>query len=109
MRFLPIGPRTFLVELADLNETLALFDALNADPIPGVTEIIPAARTLMIRTAPGIAADSRLAAEITARKPAPGTPAVPIEANSAVRIIAAYCSNVRSIPYTCATNRAQTP
>ena len=74
MRFLPIGPRTFLVELADLNETLALFDALNADPIPGVTEIIPAARTLMIRTAPGIAADSRLAAEITARKPAPGTP-----------------------------------
>ena len=73
MRFLPIGPRTLLAELADLDETLALFDALNADPIAGVAEIIPAARTLMIRTAPGIAADGRLAAEVMARKPAPGT------------------------------------
>ena len=34
MRFLPIGPRSFLAELADLDETLALFDALNADPAP---------------------------------------------------------------------------
>ena len=52
--FLPIGPCSFLAELADLDETLALFDALNADPVPGVAEIIPAARTLMIRTAPGM-------------------------------------------------------
>lgn len=74
MRFLPIGPRSLLAELADLDETLALFDALNADPIPGVAEIIPAARTLMIRTAPGVAADAALAGEIAARKPAPGTP-----------------------------------
>ena len=73
MRFLPIGPRSFLAELADLDETLALFDALNADPVPGVTEIIPAARTLMIRTAPGVAADAALAGRIAARKPAPGT------------------------------------
>lgn len=74
MRFLPIGPRTLLAELADLTETLALFDALNADPIPGVAEIIPAARTLMIRTAPGHAADAALAARVMARRPAPGTP-----------------------------------
>ena len=38
MRFLPIGPRSLLAELADLDKTLALFDALNADPIPGVAE-----------------------------------------------------------------------
>ncbi|MBK4215231.1 carboxyltransferase domain-containing protein [Paracoccus caeni] len=73
MRFLPVGPRTLLVELADLNETLALFDALLADPIEGVAEIIPAARTLMVRTAPGFAADAALAGAILARKPAPGT------------------------------------
>jgi len=73
MQFLPVGPRTLLVELADLDETLALFDALNAAPLPGVVEIIPAARTLMVRTAPGVAADGQLAAAILAAAPAPGT------------------------------------
>lgn len=73
MRFLPVGPRTLLVELADLDETLALFDALLADPIDGVAEIIPAARTLMVRVEPGFAADGALAATIQARQPAPGT------------------------------------
>ena len=67
MRFLPVGPRTLLVELADLDATLALFDALLADPIDGVAEIIPAARTLMIRVAPGFAADGALAAAILDR------------------------------------------
>ncbi|WEF24551.1 urea amidolyase family protein [Paracoccus sp. S3-43] len=73
MRVLPVGPRTLLVELADLDETLALFDALLTDPVPGVAEIIPAARTLMVRVAPGFAADGALAAAIQARQPAPGT------------------------------------
>lgn len=71
MRFLPVGPRTLLVELADLERTLALFDALLADPVPGVTEIIPAARTLMVRVAPGLAADGTLAGAILARLPPP--------------------------------------
>ncbi|MFC3568090.1 5-oxoprolinase subunit B/C family protein [Paracoccus simplex] len=74
MRFLPIGPRTLLAELDDLDQTLALFDALLADPVPGVSEIVPAARTLMIRTAPGTAADGWLADAVLARQPAPGTP-----------------------------------
>lgn len=73
MRFLPVGPRTLLVELTDLDETLALFDALGADPVDGVAEIIPAARTLMVRVAPGYAADGALAGQIMARQPAPGT------------------------------------
>ncbi|SNR32751.1 5-oxoprolinase/urea amidolyase family protein [Paracoccus sediminis] len=73
MRFLPVGPRTLLVELADLDETLGLFDALRADPPPGMAEVIPAARTLMIRMAPGCAADAAMAAAILARRPAPGT------------------------------------
>ncbi|MDQ1901385.1 urea amidolyase family protein [Paracoccus sp. WLY502] len=73
MRFLPVGPRTLLVELADLDQTLALFDALLDSPIDGVAEIIPAARTLMVRMGPGFAADGTLAAAIQARQPAPGT------------------------------------
>lgn len=66
-RFLPVGPRAFLVELPDLTGTLALFDALAGDPVPGLAEVIPAARTLMVRTVPGVAADGRLAAAIAAR------------------------------------------
>ncbi len=52
MRFLPANLDTLLVELADLDETLALFDALQADPIVGVEEIVPAARTLLIQYRP---------------------------------------------------------
>lgn len=74
MRFLPVGPACLLVELADLDDTLALFDALSANPVPGVAEIVPAARTLLIRAAPGVAADTALAGAIRARAPAPGTP-----------------------------------
>ena len=36
MRLLPVNLDAILVELADLDETLALFDALEADPIEGV-------------------------------------------------------------------------
>lgn len=68
MRFLPVGPRTFLIELADLASTLALLDALTSDPVEGVEEIVPAARTLMIRTAPGVAADAVLAGAIEMRR-----------------------------------------
>ncbi|WP_081163067.1 5-oxoprolinase/urea amidolyase family protein [Ensifer aridi] len=49
MRFLPVNLTTLLVELADLDETLALFASLSADSIDGVEEMVPAARTLMIR------------------------------------------------------------
>ncbi|UXM96616.1 urea amidolyase family protein (plasmid) [Bartonella sp. HY329] len=48
MRFLPVNETIFLTELADLDETLALFDSLNANPIDGVEELVPAARTIMV-------------------------------------------------------------
>lgn len=69
LRFLPVGPHTLLVELPDLETTLALLDALAADPPAEISEVIPGARTLMVRTAPGRAAGSRLAAAIAARAP----------------------------------------
>jgi len=52
LRFLPANLDTLLVELADLDETLALFDALQAEPIAGVEEVVPAARTLLIQYRP---------------------------------------------------------
>ena len=54
MRFLPLNHRNFIVELNSLDETLALHRALQAAPLPGIEEMIPAARTLMISFAPEI-------------------------------------------------------
>ena len=46
MRFLPVSLDTILVELAGLDETLALFASLEAVPVAGIVEMVPAARTL---------------------------------------------------------------
>jgi len=67
MRFLPVSLTTILVELADLDETLALFASLQADPIGGVEEMVPAARTLMIRFRPEKVSSSEIAADIATR------------------------------------------
>ncbi|WP_434526855.1 5-oxoprolinase/urea amidolyase family protein [Photorhabdus asymbiotica] len=67
MRFLPVNLNAIIVELCNLDETLALFDSLNASPISGVEEIIPAARTVLIRFRPNIIAANQLAREISRR------------------------------------------
>ncbi|MBP2234042.1 KipI family sensor histidine kinase inhibitor [Sinorhizobium kostiense] len=67
MRFLPVSLKTFLVELADLDETLALYASLQAVPIDAIEEMVPAARTLMIRFRPERATAAALAGEIAAR------------------------------------------
>jgi KipI family sensor histidine kinase inhibitor len=67
MRFLPVSLTTVLVELADLDETLALFASLQTDTIDGIDEMVPAARTLMIRFRPEKVRASELAAKIVTR------------------------------------------
>lgn len=67
MRFLPVNFNTIMVELSGLKETLMLFDSLNMAPIAGVEEIIPAARTLMIRFLPMVISMQQLAAVIQSR------------------------------------------
>jgi len=52
MRILPVDRSTVLVELAGLDEVLALQASLTSAPIEGVTELLPAARTLMLRFDP---------------------------------------------------------
>ena len=67
MRFLPVSLTTILVELADLDETLALFASLQADTIDGIEEMVPAARTLMIHFRPEKVTAAALAAGIATR------------------------------------------
>lgn len=50
-RLLEYGTEGVLVECADLGEVLGLMAALEADPIPGVEEAVPGARTLLLRLA----------------------------------------------------------
>ncbi|MGB9376779.1 MAG: allophanate hydrolase subunit 1 [Mycobacteriales bacterium] len=48
MRFLPVGRRALLVEVDDLDTVIGLAAALRRDPPPGVIDMVPAARTLLI-------------------------------------------------------------
>ncbi len=67
MRFLPVSLTVLLVELADLDETLALFASLEADPVDGIEDMVPAARTLMIRFRPERTSGEKLAGAIATR------------------------------------------
>lgn len=67
MRFLPVNLTTLLVELADLDETLALFASLETDPVEGIVDMVPAARTLMIRFRAEKLTAEKVAGEIATR------------------------------------------
>lgn len=67
MRFLPVNLTTFLVELDDLDEALALHASLVAVPIDGIDEMVPAARTLMVRFRPARTSARALAKQISDR------------------------------------------
>ena len=55
VRCLPAGDGAVLAELGSLDETLALFQALDAWPA-GVEDVIPAARTLLVPFDPSVLA-----------------------------------------------------
>ncbi len=76
MRLLPCGDAALLVELPGLDEVLGLSAALRAAPPPGVEEVVPAARTVLVRCTPG--ALDAVAAVVRATEPlAPAT--VPVD------------------------------
>ncbi|MEV6410898.1 allophanate hydrolase subunit 1 [Kribbella sp. NPDC051718] len=50
MRILPAGDRAVLVELDDLDQVLGYYAALSDSPPPGVIDIVPAARTVLLTT-----------------------------------------------------------
>ncbi|OCG73552.1 urea amidolyase family protein [Microbacterium sediminis] len=72
MRILPAGVDGLIVELDDLEHALALYRALQADPIPGVAELIPAARTVYARFRPALVTAEEVAGEVRSRTVAAG-------------------------------------
>ncbi|WP_047869505.1 allophanate hydrolase subunit 1 [Nocardiopsis sp. RV163] len=71
MRVLTCADSGVLVEVADLAEVIALRAALRARPLPGVTDVVPAARTLLLRIEPGTD-PAAVAAAVTGLPLAPG-------------------------------------
>ena len=67
MRFLPVNLDALLVELDDLPQTLALLASLQAEPIAGIEELVPAARTLLVRYRPAKLSHAALVERIGAR------------------------------------------
>ncbi|WP_222264133.1 5-oxoprolinase subunit B family protein [Modestobacter marinus] len=53
MRLLPSGSSALLVELDGLDDVLALYAALSAQPPEGVLDVVPAARTVLLVLDPG--------------------------------------------------------
>ncbi|MBS0507283.1 MAG: 5-oxoprolinase subunit PxpB [Proteobacteria bacterium] len=67
MRFLPVSLNALLVELADLQQTLALLASLQREPLAGVEELVPAARTILVQFRPAATNVSALVRSIAAR------------------------------------------
>ncbi|RWZ46164.1 carboxyltransferase domain-containing protein [Labedella phragmitis] len=67
MRVLPVRDDAVLVELADLDETLALVASLEADPVAGVVDVVPGARTLLVAFRPSAVSAEALARDVRSR------------------------------------------
>jgi KipI family sensor histidine kinase inhibitor len=67
MRFLPVNLDAVLVELDDLDQTLALLASLQREPLAGIDEVVPAARTLLIYFRPAVQSLARIAQALSHR------------------------------------------
>ncbi|GAC1324638.1 MAG: allophanate hydrolase subunit 1 [Mycobacteriales bacterium] len=65
-RYLRAGESAVLVELASLGEVLGLHAALRADPLPGVVDLVPAARTVLVQFDPARTAAEELVRAVRA-------------------------------------------
>ncbi len=72
LQFLPAGSNRFIVELDDLESTIALGDALKAACIEGVAEVIPGAVTLHVSFDPLATSAQKLYAQISSLRPQVG-------------------------------------
>ncbi|RYF24611.1 MAG: 5-oxoprolinase subunit PxpB [Comamonadaceae bacterium] len=66
-RFLPVHLNALLVELDDLDQTLALLASLKRDPIAGIDELVPAARTVLVQFQPTVTSFAALVDAIAQR------------------------------------------
>ena len=58
--FLRCGREAVLVEVDDLDAALSLYAALRAADLPGVTDLVPAARTVLIRLDPALTSPAQV-------------------------------------------------
>lgn len=72
MRFLPCADSGLLVELDDLDQVHALYNALAADPPAGVIDLVPAARTLLLHLDPRTADAAAVERGVRATRPGGG-------------------------------------
>ncbi|KUP97343.1 5-oxoprolinase subunit B family protein [Thermobifida cellulosilytica] len=80
MRVLECGDSAVLVEVDGLDEVMALHAELAAHPLAGVEEVVPAARTVLLRLAPGHDSAAVAAAVRTLRpRPARSAPDEQVE------------------------------
>ncbi|MFI5491299.1 allophanate hydrolase subunit 1 [Actinoplanes sp. NPDC051859] len=85
-RFLRCGREAVLAEVDDLDAALALYAALRTARLPGVVDLVPAARTVLIRLDPAVTCPAAVRAATAALRP---SDAVPAEAGR-VRIPVVY-------------------
>ncbi|MEI2779388.1 MAG: allophanate hydrolase subunit 1 [Tetrasphaera sp.] len=74
MRVLPCGPDAVLVEVDSLDEVLGFDAAARAADIAGITETVPAARTVLVRFDPHATGADFLRARLTRLRWAPRAP-----------------------------------
>ncbi len=67
VRVLRAGSDGLLAEVADLDEALGLFASLSEEPPAGVEELVPAARTVLVRFDPLVTSADTLAADLAGR------------------------------------------
>lgn len=72
MNILACADTAVLVEVADLDGALALHAALVEDPPPGVVDVVPAARTVLVRFDPGATGPAAVAQAVGRLRPRPG-------------------------------------
>lgn len=75
MRFLRCADSGLLVELEDLDSVHALYSALLEDPPEGVTDLVPAARTLLLHLDTRRAEPAAVERQVRAIRPSGGRPA----------------------------------
>ncbi|GAA4424791.1 5-oxoprolinase/urea amidolyase family protein [Georgenia halophila] len=75
MRVLRAGLDAVLVEVDTLDEALALLGSLHEDPPDGVTDLVPGARTVLLRYVPARTTAERLAQQVGRLRPGSTTPA----------------------------------
>ncbi|MCK9794363.1 urea amidolyase family protein [Isoptericola sp. 4D.3] len=90
MRVLPARDDALLVEVDDLDQALALHASLHDDPVPGVGQTVPGARTLLVPFDPWRLPAPRLTAALRERASSPAGRSWPGKRGGALQVPTVY-------------------